>query len=233
MRPILLLTRPLPQSRRLASQARETCPAHETVIAPLSEVVGLPFDAGVFDGARGLVLTSANAVRFLPPLPPLPAWCVGPATAKAAQDAGFAPRDGGGDAAALIEVLTRDAPEGALVHAHGVHLARDLVAALPQLSLRGVAVYDARACDFPPGLVERLAGRRVVVALFSPRAAKRFANQTGIDDLAELTPVAISAACAAALPESLRARAVIADEPDGAAMLRAIKEALSQTGPAG
>ncbi|WP_164736668.1 uroporphyrinogen-III synthase [Pararhodobacter zhoushanensis] len=233
MPPILLLTRPLPQSNRFAAEAFESCPPHEVVIAPLSEVVGVPFDARVFDRARGLVLTSANAVPFLPKLPPMPAWCVGPATAQAAKAAGFEPRDGGGEAGALIETLTRDAPEGPLVHAHGVHLARDLVAALPQLDLQGVAVYEAQGCEFPPGLAEQLAGRRVVVALFSPRAAKRFANQSGIDAVSDLTLIAISANCAAALPDTLRAHAVIAEAPDGAAMLRAVKEALSQDAPAG
>ncbi len=232
MLPILLLTRPLPQSRRFAAEAAQACPPHEAVIAPLSEVAGLAYDPGVFAGAAGVVLTSANAVRFLPPLPGMTAWCVGAATAAAAARAGLVPVDGGGDAAALIARLAAARPEGRLVHAHGRHLARDLVAALPQLDLRGVAVYEARALDLPPGLLAGLQGRRVAVALFSPRAAAGFARQQGADGTG-LVPVAISAACAGALTEPLRARSVISATPDSGGMLQAVAAAMSQDRPAG
>lgn len=231
MLPLLLLTRPLVQSRRFAVEADAALPPHETVIAPLSEVVPVPYDSAVFDGARGLVLTSANAVPQLPPLPGLPAWCVGPATARAARAAGFDPRDGGGDAAALIEVLSRERPAGPLVHAHGLHVARDLVAAMASrgITLRGVTVYAARVLDLPTAVRPRLTGQSAVVApLFSPRAARHFARQPGVADAPALRLVAISPACAAALPDILRARCRIADAPDGEAMLRALADAMSQ-----
>ncbi|HPD91536.1 MAG TPA: uroporphyrinogen-III synthase [Pararhodobacter sp.] len=233
MPPFLLLTRPLPQARRFAREAAAALPPHEPIFAPLSQVVALPHDRGVFDGARGVILTSASAVPMLPPLPGLTAWCVGPATARAAARAGLVPRPGGGDAAALIDTLRREAPEGPLVHAHGVHLARDLVAALPGLSLRSVAVYEARACDWPDDVLPALAGQRVFAPLFSPRAAARLAAQSGVPDLAGLIPVAISAACAAALPGPLAARARIADTPDSGGMLRALAEAMSHPGTVG
>ncbi|MFN4099645.1 MAG: uroporphyrinogen-III synthase [Pararhodobacter sp.] len=233
MLPILLITRPLPQARRFAAEAESACPAHEALLAPLSEVVALPFDPSVFAGAKGLILTSANAVPMLPPLPGLQAWCVGPATAKAARAAGLTPLDGGGDAAALIATLKAAQPAGPLVHAHGRHLSRDLVAALPALDLRGVRVYEARALDFPPDVLSRLAHRRVIVPLFSPRAARNLARQAGVLSLRGMVPVAISPACAEALPEELHAQTIIAGSPDGPAMLRAVAVALSQTAPAG
>lgn len=234
MLPILLITRPLPQAQALAAEAARACPPHEAVIAPLSAVVPLAYDPAVFDGATGLILTSANAVPYLPPLPPLPAWCVGPATARAARKAGFRPLDGGGDAAALIARLAAARPAGPLIHAHGRHLARDLVAALPDLDLRGVAVYEARALPFPPGVAGALAqDRRVVAPLYSPRAARNLLAQPGVLSAGGLIPVAISPACADALPPPLRARARIADAPEGGAMLRATAEALSQPCPAG
>ncbi|MCB1360392.1 MAG: uroporphyrinogen-III synthase [Rhodobacteraceae bacterium] len=237
MSPLLLLTRPLPQSRRFAREAASTLPPHEPLIAPLSQVVALPFDPAVFAGARGIILTSASAVPMLPPLPGLTAWCVGPATARAAARAGMIPRQGGGDAAALIATLTGAAPEGPLVHAHGVHLARDLVrdlaGALPGLTLRSVAVYEARALDWPPDVVPALTGQRVFAPLFSPRAAQRLAAQSGIMDVTGLTPVAISAACAAALPPALAERTLIAGTPDAGGMLRALAEAMSHPGTVG
>lgn len=227
MPPILLLTRPLAQSRRFALAARDL-PPHEVLIAPLSEVVALPFDPAVFAGAKGLILTSANAVPMLPSMPGMPAWCVGPATARAAEAAGFAVREGGGDAAALIEALRKAAPPGPLIHAHGTDLARDLAKALPDL-VRGVAVYAA--VEQPLGDAARLAlrARRVFAPLFSPRAARLFGAD--LPEAAALTCVAISPACAAALPVGLAI--TVADRPDSGGMLRALAGVMSQHSPAG
>lgn len=227
MTPTLLLTRPLDQSLRFASAARGLG-AHEVLISPLSEVVGLPFDPAVFAGARGLILTSANALPFLPPLPGLPAFCVGPATARAAAAAGFAVREAGGDAAALLDLLRHQAPQGPLIHPHGEDLARDLAADLPGL-VRPVAVYAARALPLSEAALTALASRPVLAPLFSPRAARLFAAQVGAP--ADLTCIAISPACAAALPPGWRV--VVADSPDSGGMLRALAAVMSHGTGAG
>ncbi len=229
MPPILLLTRPEGPSRRFAAQAA-VLPPHEVLIAPLTEVVALPFDPAVFDGARGVILTSANAVPMLPAMPGLPAWCVGAATARAAQAAGFAARDGGGDAAALLRLLRAEAPEGPLVYAHGTDLSRDLTRDLPGLC--AVAVYDARARAPGPALLAALAGTRPVFApLFSPRAARLFAQVPGALTAPALHLVAISPACAAALPTPLDA--TIAETPDSGGILRALQAVMSHPTLAG
>ncbi|WP_334191538.1 uroporphyrinogen-III synthase [Pararhodobacter sp.] len=229
--PILLITRPLPQARRFAAEAAAACPPHEALIAPLSEVVGLPFDPAVFVGAAGLVLTSANAIPFLPPLPPLPAWCVGPATARAAARAGFLPHEAGGDAVALLALLEAERPAGRLVHAHGRHLARQVAGAVPGVEVAGVALYEARALSLPEGLLPP--DRRIVAPLFSPRAAAALGRQPGILALPDLLPVVISPAARNALPDPLATRALIAAAPDGGAMLRVVTDALSQNASAG
>lgn len=231
MPPILLLTRPLAQSRRFAEQAAAALPVHEVLIAPLSEVVALPFDPAVFAGAKGLILTSANAVPMLPPMPGMPgmtAWCVGPATARAAAAAGFVVREGGGDAAALIEALRDAAPEGPLVHAHGADLACDLAAELPGL-VRGVAVYAAVARVLEPETRAAMRHRRVIAPLFSPRAARLFGAD--LPEAGALTCVAISPACAAAL--SPQVTVAVADSPDHGGMLRALAGVMSQSAPSG
>ncbi|MCA2013272.1 uroporphyrinogen-III synthase [Cereibacter sphaeroides] len=238
MLPILLITRPLKQGKRFAEEAEQACPPHRALIAPLSEVVPLPHDPAVFDGAKALILTSANAVPFLPPLAPLPAWCVGPATAQAAKAAGYVPIDGGGDAASLIARLAKARPEGPLIHAHGKDKARDIVAALPDLPLRGVAVYEARKRPLPPEILAVMgAADRIVAPLFSPRASRllaaELAARAGVIPLDRVVPVAISPACAEALPPLLRARALIAGAPDGKAMMQRTGEALSQVWTAG
>lgn len=233
MRPLLLLSRPDTQARDFAAQAQAALPAHDVRIAPLSEIFPVPFDAAVFDGAAGVVLTSVNAVPSVAALGAmrLPAWCVGPATAKAAQAAGFMVHEGGGDAVALIATLTRAQPAGPLVHAHGVHVARDLVEALrPEgLNIRDVVVYEARGVAWTEGVLDAVHKAAWVIApLFSPRGAVRFVQQMHDMRPPGLRLVAISEACAARLPRDLRARTEIAPSPDADGMLQAIGVVMSQ-----
>lgn len=227
MPPILLLTRPPAQSDRFAAEAARSLPPHQTLVSPLTEVVGLSYDPAVFDGARALVLTSASALPFLPPLPPgLPAFCVGAATARAARAAGFDAIEGGGDAAALIATLQRLAPEGPLVHAHGADVAH------PIPGTRAVAVYDAVARDLNGAARMALCGQVPVLApLFSPRAARLFAAQPGVAEAAVLRLVAISAACAAALPPGWPVR--VARSPDSGGMLHALSQVMTPDAPTG
>lgn len=234
MRPILLLTRPEPSSGHFAGLAARECPPHQTLIAPLSQIAPVPFDPAMLDGAAGVILTSANAARFLPPCPGLPAWCVGAATTEAARRAGFDARNGGGDAEALIKTLMARRPAGRLVHAQGRHLARDIAAALEPagLTITALPVYEARALDWPPRILTALkSAQRVVVPLFSPRTARRFVQSLGPVRPADLRIVAISAACAAQLPRDLQARTVTAARPDAPAMLAQVASELSQASP--
>lgn len=231
--PVLLLTRPRAQSERFAAEVRAACPPHETRIAPLSAIAPLPFDKTAFGGIRGLVLTSANAIPMLADvtgIDGLPAFCVGPGTTRAARAAGFYAKEAGGDARRLVAWLRRHQPQGPLVHAHGRHLAHDLVADLSAdgLDIRGVPVYEAQAQDWPDGFAADMAHRRVVAPLFSPRAAAALARQAGISDLGRLVPVAISPACAAQLPPDLRMRCLVSDTPDAVGVLGAVTTALTQ-----
>ena len=234
MRPILLLTRPDQSSRRFAQRARRDCPPHLPLIAPLSRIVALPFDPSVVETADGVILTSANAIPMLPPLPGLSAWCVGPATTHAAQTAGLDARNGGGDAAALIDTLIAARPAGHLVHAHGAPISRDVAGALSAsgLNVTALPVYEAQGMDWAPETLTALKSAQGVVApLFSPRAARRFVRNLGDVRPAGLRIVAISAACAAQLPAKLREIAVVAARPDAPAMLTQIAAELSQAGP--
>jgi len=233
MHPLLLLTRPRAQSERFAAECRATCPPHDTVIAPMSEIAPVAFDNAALSAAKTLVLTSPNAVVALARvegLRGLPAWCVGPGTAAAARAAGFVAHEAGGDAVHLIRDLRRARPEGPLIHAHGRHLARDLAVELAGegFDIRGVMVYEARALPWPEGVIAALQSARVVVApIFSPRAAIEFSERLQGTVPQGLRIVAISANCAARLSAPLRACAVIAEAPDAAAMCRAVAEGLS------
>lgn len=233
MTPLLLLTRPLAQSQAFAARLTDRCKV-EALIAPLSDIVPTPFDPSAFDGAKGLILTSANAVPPLAgmhELKSIPVWCVGPTTTKTAIAAGFNAQTLGANAAQLMEALVVLDPQPPLVHAHGAHLIRDLAQDLSARNLltRGVEVYSARASDWTAETHVALNAqpRPIVAPLFSPRAARRFAAQIGTSD-ASFTPVAISTACAQALPEALQLHTIVAQSPDGDAMLSATELALME-----
>jgi uroporphyrinogen-III synthase len=219
--PLLLLTRPEAQSRAFAEGLEA-----EVVIAPLSGIEPVAWDPALAEGVAGVILTSANAVPAVAHLAPLPAFCVGAATARAAAAAGFRAHAADGDAVALVADLARLRPKGPLLHAHGLHLARDMAAALEPLglSVRSAVVYAARTVPWPDGLTARLASRRVVAPVFSPRAAAELSARW-TDPPEELTVIAISEAAAARLSPPLRARSVVVANP--ADMDRAVRSHLA------
>lgn len=231
--PLLLLTRPRAQSEQFARHCETDCPPHRVLIAPLTEITPVAFDPSVFAGAGAVVLTSPNAVVAVEGLG-LPAWCVGPGTAAAAQAAGLEVRESGGDAEHLLADLRRAGPGVRLVHAHGRHLARDLVTELaPEgFDIRGAVVYEARKVPWDSAVLPVLAqAEHVLAPLFSPRAAEEFAARLGGHVPRGLRIVAISANCAGRLPAALKARCTIAKAPDAAAMRRAVAEGLSHPPP--
>lgn len=219
---LLLLTRPEAQARAFAKALDPGLGAPgsrepggwDTLIAPLTEIVALDWDQGLAEGVRGVILTSANAVGAVAALAPLPAWCVGAATGRAAAAAGFDVRVSGGDAAALIADLRAARPAGPLLHAHGRHLARDLAAALAPdgVTIRAVPVYAAQLVPWPAGLGAALSRRALVAPVFSPRAALELGKR-----LTALAPgsavVAISPAAAARLTPPLAACAHVCNSP--------------------
>ncbi|MCC5968634.1 MAG: uroporphyrinogen-III synthase [Pararhodobacter sp.] len=233
--PLLLLTRPRAQSERFVILCRPECPPHRVLIAPLSEIVPVTHEPNALLRAEALIFTSPNAVAAVrATVTGLPAWCVGPGTAAAAREAGFRVRESGGDAGHLLTDLRRAGPGERLVHAHGRHLARDLVSALaPEgFDITGVMVYEAQPVPWAGEVLPALkSADRAVVPLFSPRAADAFAARMGGNVTSGLRIVAISANCAARLPPDLRARCMIAQTPDAAAMCRAVAEGLSHNDP--
>lgn len=215
MPPLLLLTRPEHASRRFAKQS-----AHfglQTLISPIVQIVALDFDRALVDGAKGLVITSENAVPFVAPGRGRPAICVGPRSAEVARAAGFEAVAGPGDAARLMPMLT--GLDQGWVHPHGTHVAK-------VLPVTGVAVYDQIALDLSPEAQEVLQGKNpVILPLFSPRSARLLAAQTG-DARAPLWLVAISAAAADAW-QGRDARLIVAPTPDAPGILHGIAEMLA------
>ena len=205
-----------PEPGASATLARAEAAGIEAVAIPLYEVAPVEWvapDAAEFDA---LLLTSANAVRHsgsgLGKLNALPAYCVGAATAAAAEEAGLAvAATGTGNSMNLAAQI----PEGMrLLHLTGRNHR-------PIPGVTEIAVYDSAAIDPPPSL-DALEGG--VAMVHSPRAGARLAELVGQRDTIAIA--AISPAAAAACGTGWRVVETITAPADGA--LLALAAALCQ-----
>lgn len=235
----LLLTRPW-------EDAQETLRAlegqgHEVWLEPLLEIHDRS-EAGIdLRGVQALVVTSRNGLRAFMRLcgrRDLPVYAVGPASAAAARQAGFAEvHSGDGDAVKLADLVMHelDPAAGALLHPAGRDVAGALSARLESAgyNLRRAVLYDAlsaRAFSSATNALLR-AGTLDAVLLYSPRTAETFTRlvvQAGLAPACEtlaafcLSPAVASAAC-------LPWRAVhTAEAPNQEAMLAMIGEVAKQ-----
>lgn len=212
--PTLLLTRPEPAARRFAAAAAPL--GLPVLISPVLRIVPVPHDAGRLAAAEGLVFTSVHAVPAAGAGRGRPAICVGPATAQAAREAGFAVTEGPGDAARMLPLLQELGP--GWLHPHGAHVAK-------VLPVPGVVVYDQLPLELSPAARALLAGPGpVILPLFSPRSARLLAGQAG-GARAALWLAPISAAAAAAW-SGPAARVAVAPDPDAGGVLAAIETLL-------
>jgi uroporphyrinogen-III synthase len=169
MRPLAIL-RPEPGASATASAAARL--GLDPIVMPLFTIEPVDWRAPATAGFDGLLLTSANAVRYggkeLEKLRGLAAHCVGEATASEARDAGFKVASTG---ARGVDGLLGAMPAGlALIHLCGIDRREP---ADPLQTITSVAVY--RAVELPaPADPGRLEG--AVAAAYSPRTAARLSS---------------------------------------------------------
>lgn len=221
--PLILLTRPRPQSERFAAQIEGLA---EIIIEPLQQIV--PTGAvPPLDNIRGLIFTSENAVHLFgktSQAPGLPTWCVGPRTTALASDLGLQAKAGGGDADALLATIMADAPPGPLLHLHGKHARGALAARLSAAGIEthGAEIYDQQALAPSRPLAPMAKCRKVIAPLFSPRSASLF-----VENLEEFSGnwqlLCLSQRVREALPLELRKHAKVAQAPTAAAMIDGLK----------
>lgn len=229
----VLVTRNAEQAGGTAAKLTEQ--GHEAEILPLAEIRALPNEipAGPFDA---IVFTSGYAPRLLvkrlargeasEALLRLPVWCVGEATARAANEAGFSlVHEGAGDAQRMAEQLAEALPvESRLLYPCGKNVAFDLPAALAPRHTEPVAVYEAVLCDpGEPALTAALERCRDGAALlYSERTASHFVelmDRYGLGGLLEcLTLIAISEKTAEAARGRSGVRVIVAEGSDEASM---------------
>ena len=227
--PPVLLTRPAADSERLARTLRAE--GAEVIVAPLLRIVPsgpLPEIAG------GVLLTSGNGVESyvaLGGLGGVPAWVVGPRTARRAAAAGFDVRGSAPDAAALADAVPSDAPP--LVHLRGAVQRGDLAA---RLRARGLAVAEAviyrqEAVPLAAGARAALAAGPVLVPIYSPRTARLLGEALTTAEAHNLRAICLSGAVADALRRfGAIGPVTVAASPNGGAMLQAIRSLLARRG---
>jgi uroporphyrinogen-III synthase len=229
--PAVLIPRPEPQAQRLAAELRAE--GWAPLIWPLLRIE--PLARADLTDARAVLFTSANAVAQAAQAP-IPALCVGEATARAARAAGFADvRAAEGDAASLgrLVVASLDPAGGPLAFVRGETVAADLAGALRAagFDVREQVVYAARPETTVPTEIDaamREGGLRAAL-FYSPRTAAAFAALAAPwrAGLARAAAVAISPAAAAPLRALGFSRVIAAKRPDD----DAVRAALAATRP--
>lgn len=222
--PCVLLTRPLDKSTALEKELRAVRPDMRVVIAPILGIEHLrpPLPLQNF---AGVILTSAAAVDGIShwSLPAgFPAFCVGQRTQTAAQEAGLAVKLKRDTAKDLTDELIANPPLAPLVFARGRHVASDMADVLNSAGLETFEsiVYDQISCELSQDVIDALLEcTHVIVPVYSPRSAALLSAQ--MPDV-PITLIAISANAAEAWSGPKPTATVIADQPNGAAMLRAI-----------
>lgn len=220
----LLITRPEAAARRfLLAVEAEMGPCVRAVLSPVMRIVPVPgLSVPVCDA---LVLTSEHGVSAARALG-VPAgtrcYCVGDQTAQTARAAGYDAISAGGDAETLLALLAKERPGGRLLHLRGEHARGAVVSRLRSMGLEAQEVIAYRQEPLPlTGAARKLlAGNDpVVLPLFSPRSASIFVE--AVDIRAPLHIVAMSRAVAAEVADLGADTVMVADRPDGPAMIAA------------
>ena len=226
-----LVTRPRDDAETFAKALRAR--GHETIVAPVMDVHIMAGTPIALEGVQAVLATSANGLRALAAgtkRRDVVVYTVGPQTAEAARDAGFAAIiSAEGDSVALVETVARelDPAKGALLHAAGAETAGRLRHALQArgFSIETAVLYEAAPVAKLPAEAEEALRDGTVdgVFLFSPRSARFFAGLVGDAGLAaqcaKLIACCISAATAEALNPLSFARVAVAGTPNQDAML--------------
>lgn len=185
----------------------------------------------------GLVFTSANGVRTYASRRDdrnVAAWCVGPATAAAAKQAGFSTvHESAGNAIDLAQFIAAKAipSDAPLLHVANAAAAGNLKRDLEKLgfSVEFVALYQMRpVTDLPQGVLDLIKRNEpALILIHSAKAAAAFASALGGQTLQNCGLVAISEAASAPLADFTSNRTFIADFPNEDRLLLALKRALA------
>ena len=233
--PVVLLTRPAPQSQRFAQALQERLPSVQVIVSPLMQTEWLhpplpdrPFHALILTSETGA--KAADRLRAAGTPLPATAFCVGPRTTETARAAGFQAISADGDVHALAALIRAAHPQGPLLHIRGEDVAGNLSETLTNsgIETHSAILYAQRPCPLSRAALTLLqAEGPVLVPLFSPRSAQILVQALPPDSKAPLWIAAISPAAATVAQALTPARLTIAPHPDGGNMLHTVLQMLS------
>ena len=185
----------------------------------------------------GLIFTSANGVRTFAAraeVRSLPAWCVGPATATAARDAGFGKvYESAGNAVDLAAFIQDRTPpsDKALLHVANSAAKGDLKRALVAggynvkfCPLYAMQPAHALSTEAQEAISQR---RQSIVLIHSAKGAEAFARLVQGDSAGHLTAIAISKTASQPLNTLPIERVFIAEAPHEDGLIAALETALA------
>ena len=221
MKPLLVLTRPEPQSREIAAALGEDV---TVIVSPVMRIVAATVLPDLQDYA-GIILTSANGVVPGLDLAGKRAYCVGKRTGKAATRAGAEVALTARDANDLVARIETGGP---LLHLRGQHARGNISYRMNSAGIETheAVIYAQEA--LPLTLEARLAlegNGPVILPLYSPRSAQLVGEQIGTPGT-HVQTISMSDAVARAWRAATGAGSVVVDTPIGESMLIGIHAAL-------
>lgn len=232
----VIVTRAAPGAQETV--ARVAALGAKPILSPVLQMV--PIDDAPLpapESLSGLIFTSANGVRAYAARTEtraLTAWCVGPATAAAARQAGFTQvEESAGNAVDLADFISSRAPSAGvpLLHVANAATKGDLKRALEQqgYAVTFAALYRMQPAEtLSPACVEAIrAERPAIVLIHSAKGAERFAELCASLTVHGLENVAISAAASAPLSGLNLPRARIAEAPNEDALIETLQQTIA------
>ncbi|WP_281981104.1 uroporphyrinogen-III synthase [Thalassorhabdomicrobium marinisediminis] len=145
--PIVLATRPRAFSEAFLTALQGKAGAFRGLIAPAFECASTgapipPFDVAIFTSRAGVAMAPGGAGRH--------AFCVGDATAQAAEARGYRAVSASGSAVDLIPLILDQAPNGRLLHVRGETAAAEAARILTEAGLPASEVIAYRKEPCPP-----------------------------------------------------------------------------------
>lgn len=220
-----MVTRPYPEAREFALQIEGR--GFQTLIEPMLRIVPLPFSLPDPDKYTGLIFTSVNGVRALPPglfAPDIAVYCTGPRTARESKDKGFSNVfSAQGDSVALGRLLDDQSAGGRFLHVRGLDMAGNLKAG--SRSVDELIAYKAEAVSiFSPECRAALEDNLLTAASFlSKRTAENFLRIVKKESLFSALPQIKALCISGAVLECVRsyawAGAYAGATPDAAGIL--------------
>ena len=185
----VILTRPKESSVRAAGYLKSVLGGKaQIIISPLVRVVQTG-PAPNLDEYSGIIFTSQSGVEAFAGISinrKVPAYCVGPSTADAAERLGFHVCVADRTSTSLLDLITTSADSGRLLYARGAHVACDLRARLTERGkdVDEAVVYRQELQPFSSAAMRALTESRCALPLFSEMTARHASDQAvGVPDI--------------------------------------------------